>query len=80
MMKTQSDSKRLPLGHVTLHYLDYGGRGPCNLILLHGGGANAHIEIGKCRREIEEKGKLEKIRFGKPKTSTLKERLCVWSG
>jgi len=35
-------SKRLDLGQVTLHYLDYGGRGPCDLVLVHGGGANAH--------------------------------------
>jgi len=42
MRKTQTESKRLPLGDVTLHYLDYGGHGPRGLILLHGGGANAH--------------------------------------
>lgn len=35
-------SRRLLLRDVTLHYLDYGGQGPCDLILVHGGGANAH--------------------------------------
>jgi len=35
-------SKQLDLGHVTLHYLDYGGQAPCDLVLVHGGGANAH--------------------------------------
>jgi pimeloyl-ACP methyl ester carboxylesterase len=35
-------SKRLQLPHVNLHYLDYGGKGLRSLVLLHGGGANAH--------------------------------------
>ena len=41
-MDTTSFGKHLPLGHVTLHYLDYGGTGPRSVVLLHGGGANAH--------------------------------------
>jgi pimeloyl-ACP methyl ester carboxylesterase len=32
----------LQLEHVNLHYLDYGGPGPQTLVLVHGGGANAH--------------------------------------
>ena len=41
-METHSTSKYFPLAHGTLHYLDYGGPGPRTLVLLHGGGANAH--------------------------------------
>ena len=38
----QGVSKRLPGEHVDLHYIDYGGCGLRGLIMLHGGGANAH--------------------------------------
>jgi pimeloyl-ACP methyl ester carboxylesterase len=41
-MASPSTSRHLPLLHVTLHYLDYGGSGPLDMLLLHGGGANAH--------------------------------------
>jgi len=41
-MQTNSTHKYLQLEHVTLHYLDYGGPGPQTLVLVHGGGANAH--------------------------------------
>ena len=41
-MQINSTSKYLQLEHVNLHYLDYGGPGPQTLILVHGGGANAH--------------------------------------
>jgi pimeloyl-ACP methyl ester carboxylesterase len=41
-MTVPSLSKQLPLEHVTLHYLDYGGSSPLDMLLLHGGGANAH--------------------------------------
>jgi len=41
-MQTNSTRKYLQLEHVTLHYLDYGGPGPRTLVLVHGGGANAH--------------------------------------
>jgi len=41
-MQSNSTSKYLQLEHVNLHYLDYGGPGPQTLILVHGGGANAH--------------------------------------
>jgi pimeloyl-ACP methyl ester carboxylesterase len=41
-MQTNSTRKYLQLEHVTLHYLDYGGPGPQTLVLVHGGGANAH--------------------------------------
>jgi pimeloyl-ACP methyl ester carboxylesterase len=41
-MQTNSTSKYLQLEHVNLHYLDYGGPGPQTLVLVHGGGANAH--------------------------------------
>jgi pimeloyl-ACP methyl ester carboxylesterase len=41
-MDIPSLSKRLPLAHVHLHYLDYGGSGTLGMLLLHGGGANAH--------------------------------------
>lgn len=41
-MDTNARSKRLQLPQTTLHYLDYGGDGPQSLLLLHGGGANAH--------------------------------------
>jgi pimeloyl-ACP methyl ester carboxylesterase len=41
-MQSNSTSKYLQLGHVTLHYLDYGGPGLQTLVLVHGGGANAH--------------------------------------
>jgi pimeloyl-ACP methyl ester carboxylesterase len=41
-METLSTSKRLQLDNVNLHYLDYGGTGPLSMLLLHGGGANAH--------------------------------------
>src|SRR5262249_10233492 len=41
-MQTNRLSKRLPLEHVNLHYLDYGGPGPHTLVCVHGGGANAH--------------------------------------
>ncbi|MFC1532024.1 alpha/beta fold hydrolase [Thermodesulfobacteriota bacterium] len=41
-MDTPGVSKHLELENVTLHYLDYGGGGSCNIVLLHGGGANAH--------------------------------------
>jgi pimeloyl-ACP methyl ester carboxylesterase len=41
-MEIPSLSKRLQLEHVNLHYLDYGGHGPLGMLLLHGGGANAH--------------------------------------
>jgi pimeloyl-ACP methyl ester carboxylesterase len=41
-MDTLSTSKRLQLDNVNLHYLDYGGTGPLGMLLLHGGGANAH--------------------------------------
>jgi pimeloyl-ACP methyl ester carboxylesterase len=35
-------SKQLPCQGVTLHYIDYGGTGATGLVMLHGGGANAH--------------------------------------
>jgi pimeloyl-ACP methyl ester carboxylesterase len=41
-MAMSSTSRYLSLEHVTLHYLDYGGSGPRSMVLLHGGGANAH--------------------------------------
>ena len=41
-MKIHSTSKYLQRESVTLHYVDYGGTGPYTLVLLHGGGANAH--------------------------------------
>jgi pimeloyl-ACP methyl ester carboxylesterase len=41
-MQTDRTRKYLQLEHVTLHYLDYGGPGPQTLVLVHGGGANAH--------------------------------------
>ena len=41
-MTAASTSRHLFLEHVTLHYLDYGGSGPLDMLLLHGGGANAH--------------------------------------
>jgi pimeloyl-ACP methyl ester carboxylesterase len=41
-MDTSAFSKRLQLDQVNLHYLDYGGNGPRSMLLLHGGGANAH--------------------------------------
>ena len=41
-MQTNSTSQYLQLEHVNLHYLDYGGPGPQTLVLVHGGGANAH--------------------------------------
>ena len=41
-MKIDATSRRLRLDHVNLHYLDYGGEGPPSLLMLHGGGANAH--------------------------------------
>jgi pimeloyl-ACP methyl ester carboxylesterase len=41
-MQTNTTSKYLQLEHVNLHYLDYGGPGPQTLVLVHGGGANAH--------------------------------------
>src|SRR5215510_1364671 len=41
-MDIRSTSKRLQLHNVNLHYLDYGGHGPLGMLLLHGGGANAH--------------------------------------
>jgi pimeloyl-ACP methyl ester carboxylesterase len=41
-MQTNTTSKYLQLEHVNLHYLDYGGSGPQTLVLVHGGGANAH--------------------------------------
>lgn len=41
-MDTSAFSKRLQLDQVNLHYLDYGGNGPQGMLLLHGGGANAH--------------------------------------
>src|SRR5215831_6139569 len=41
-MQINSTSKYLQLEHVNLHYLDYGGPGPQTLVLVHGGGANAH--------------------------------------
>ena len=41
-MEILSTSKRLQLDDVNLHYLDYGGTGPLGMLLLHGGGANAH--------------------------------------
>jgi pimeloyl-ACP methyl ester carboxylesterase len=41
-MQTNTTSKYLQLEHMNLHYLDYGGSGPQTLVLVHGGGANAH--------------------------------------
>lgn len=41
-MAAHSTSKHLQLADVQLHYLDYGGPGPRSLVLVHGGGANAH--------------------------------------
>ena len=41
-MQSKSTSRYLQLDHVNLHYLDYGGVGPGGMLLLHGGGANAH--------------------------------------
>ena len=41
-MQSNSTSKYLQLEHVNLHYLDYGGPGSQTLVLVHGGGANAH--------------------------------------
>lgn len=41
-MQSNTTEKYLPLEHVTLHYLDYGGTGPHTLVMVHGGGANAH--------------------------------------
>jgi pimeloyl-ACP methyl ester carboxylesterase len=41
-MQSKTISKHLQLDHVNLHYLDYGGVGPGGMLLLHGGGANAH--------------------------------------
>lgn len=41
-MQLNATSKRLQLDQVNLHYLDYGGHGPLGMLLLHGGGANAH--------------------------------------
>ena len=41
-MQTKCTSQYLQLEHVNLHYLDYGGPGPQTLVLVHGGGANAH--------------------------------------
>jgi 4,5:9,10-diseco-3-hydroxy-5,9,17-trioxoandrosta-1(10),2-diene-4-oate hydrolase len=41
-MQSNSTSKYLQLESVNLHYLDYGGPGAQTLVLVHGGGANAH--------------------------------------
>jgi pimeloyl-ACP methyl ester carboxylesterase len=41
-MEVHSLSKRLPTAQVHLHYLDYDGQGAPGMLLLHGGGANAH--------------------------------------
>jgi pimeloyl-ACP methyl ester carboxylesterase len=41
-MQSNSTSKYLQLEHVNLHYLDYGGPSSQTLVLVHGGGANAH--------------------------------------
>lgn len=41
-MKPTASRKYLQLDDVNLHYLDYGGEGPLNMLCLHGGGANAH--------------------------------------
>jgi pimeloyl-ACP methyl ester carboxylesterase len=35
-------SKHVQCRDVTLHYLDYGGTGTRGIVMLHGGGANAH--------------------------------------
>jgi pimeloyl-ACP methyl ester carboxylesterase len=37
-----SQSKHVQCDDVNLHYLDYGGSGRRGMIMLHGGGANAH--------------------------------------
>lgn len=42
MLASSGESKYVTLPHVTLHYLDYGGTGTQALVMLHGGGANAH--------------------------------------
>lgn len=41
-MQTNATEKYLQLDQVRLHYLDYGGEGPHTLVMVHGGGANAH--------------------------------------
>lgn len=41
-MVIHNTSKRLQLAHVNLHYLEYGGTGSLAMVLIHGGGANAH--------------------------------------
>jgi pimeloyl-ACP methyl ester carboxylesterase len=41
-MNLKVSSKRLQLDQVNLHYLEYAGPGPLGMVLLHGGGANAH--------------------------------------